>query len=229
MKRDLLLYQRALFLRKKKGYSYNEILTEVPVAKSTLSYWLSGIVLGDAQKRRICQKQIERWGQNHHLGEWNRKKRQNEIAAIRVKAKQEIGSLADREFFISGIMLYWAEGSKHSASLQICNADPALIKFMMAWFRTVLNISEDRFVGSIHYHEGQNEDRIKEFWSKLTGIPLTQFTKSFKKPPGTGHRKHYLQWGVFRVRIRRSADLFHKLCGWKDGLIQERISGINSK
>ncbi|MBI3256134.1 MAG: hypothetical protein HYZ63_04150 [Candidatus Andersenbacteria bacterium] len=226
MKRDLLLYQRALFLRKKKGYSYNEIRAELSVAKSTLSEWLRNVALSPEQKKRLVEKQRScSW----NLGEWNREKRQKEINIIRVAAKKEIGYLSEREFFISGLMLYWAEGGKGGKCLQICNADPALIKFIMHWFRSALHISEDRFTGSIHYHEGQNEDTIKQFWSELSGIPLAQFNKSFKKPPGTGHRKHYLQWGVFRIVIRRSSNLFHSVAGWKDGLIHERISGINSK
>lgn len=45
MQRNFLHYQRALFLRKKKGYSYSEIREEIPVAKSTLSGWLNGIEL----------------------------------------------------------------------------------------------------------------------------------------------------------------------------------------
>jgi hypothetical protein len=225
MKRDLLLYQRALFLRKKKGYSYNEILTEVPVAKSTLSLWLRHITLSPQQLYRIK-------GKSRHgafsLGEWNRERRQKQVSNIRVTAKREIGVFSDREFFIAGIMLYWAEGSKGGKELLICNADPSFIRLMMLWFRTFMKIPENLFKASIHYHEGQNEDQIKRFWSNVTGIPLSQFGKSFKKPPGTGHRKHYLQWGVCRVRIKRSADLFHKLSGWKDGLILNKISGTQA-
>ena len=104
MQRNLLHYQRALFLRKKKGYSYNEIREEVPVAKSTLSLWLRGIELGEAQKERIVSKQKERWRRNN-IGEWNRKKRQAEVTKIRVASKKAIGQLSPREKFIAGIML----------------------------------------------------------------------------------------------------------------------------
>ncbi|MEX2055246.1 MAG: hypothetical protein WD972_03620 [Candidatus Andersenbacteria bacterium] len=222
MQRNLLHYQRALFLRKKKGYSYNEILAEVPVAKSTLSLWLHSIALSQTQQERLRNKRPQG---NWNLGEWNRKTRQAEVTRIRVAAKQAVGLLSKRDFLIAGIMLHWAEGNKGGKLVQISNADPSLIRFIMHWFRTFLPITEDRFRASIHYHEGQNELLIKEFWSKITGIPLSQFHKSFKKPPGTGHRKHYLQWGVMRVHITRSADLFHTIAGWKDGLIKQVISG----
>lgn len=228
MQRNLLQYQQALFLRIKKGYSYREIRAELPIAKSTLSTWLSKIPLSEDHQQRIKNRSKELLQtRRFNLPEWNREKRQKEITAIRIQAKRDIAHLSDREFLIAGIMLYWAEGRKGGNEVQISNADPFLIQFMMAWFRTALHISEDRFTASIHYHEGQNEDNIKLFWSELTGIPLSHFNKSFKKPPGTGHRTHYLQWGVFRVRIRRSADLYHQIAGWKDGLIKNIISGTN--
>src|SRR5688500_6937169 len=112
MQRNLLHHQRALYLRIKKGYDYREIMAEVPVAKSTLSGLLSNIQLEAEQQQRIKRKQEERWTRNYDLGEWNRAKRQKEITKIRVEAKQKIGNLTDRELFIAGIMLYWAEGNK---------------------------------------------------------------------------------------------------------------------
>lgn len=225
MQRYLLLHQRALFLRKKKGYSYKEIMSEIPVAKSTLSVWLKNVELSPQQKNRIFQKQQERWANNYSLGEWNREKRQREVAVIRKKSKQEIGSLTKREFFITGIMLYWAEGNKVSTMVAISNADPAFIAFMMSWFRNCLKISNNDFHLAIHYHQGQDYKKIEKFWSQLTDIPLEQFRKPFCKPPGTGHRKHYLQWGVCRIYICRSANLLHQIQAWKDGLIESIISG----
>lgn len=224
MQRNLLHHQRALFLRKKKGYSYNEILAEVPVAKSTLSGWLRPIKLSPAQKRRLIQKQEKHWKESG-LGEWNRKQRQEAIKKIRNEARAEVEKLSQDQFFIAGIMLHWAEGDKGGKRLQVSNADPIFIRMMMQWFRNCLKISDERFTAYIHYHEGQDELAIRRYWSRLTGIPLSQFRKSFCKPPGTGHRKHYLRWGVIGIRIRRGADLFHRIVGWREGLIENVISG----
>lgn len=224
MQRNLLHHQRALFLRKKKGYSYNEILAEIPVAKSTLSGWLHAVELSPAQKRRLLQKQEKHWRESG-LGEWNRKKRQEEIVKIRAEARAEVKELTHDQFFVCGIMLHWAEGDKGGKRLRISNADPIFIRLIMRWFRDILKISEDRFVAVLHYHAGQDELAIKKYWSKVTGIPLSQFQKSFCKPPGTGHRKHYLRWGVIGIRIRRGANLFHRIAGWREGLIADIISG----
>lgn len=134
-----------------------------------------------------------------------------------MQAKRAIGKLTQREFLIAGTKLYWAEGTKSGDDLRISNADPLLMLFMVEWLRICLTISEDRLTASINYHEGQNEQLIREYWAKLIGLPLASFNKSFMKPPGTGHRKHYLQWGVCRIRVRRSADLFHKFLAGRTG------------
>lgn len=230
MKRDIILYQRALFLRIKKGYSYGEIMNELPVGKGTLSSWLGKIDISEKHAQRIKNRSKEALVTTRfNLSKWNREQRQEEIRIIRVAAKENVGTLSDQELLIAGTMLYWAEGNKGTKSLQISNADPVLIQFIMVWFRKCLRIEENRFRLSIHYHQGQDYKKIQEFWSELTYIPLESFTKPFCKPPGTGHRTHYLQWGVCRIYIARSADLLHQVLAWKDGLIQDRISGINIK
>lgn len=228
MQRDLLLYQRALFLRKKKGYSYNEILTEIPVPKSTLSGWLRTVQLSKEQERRIKLTQLEKmqkkWGAQG-LGEWNRLKQQREIMDIRAKAREEVTSLSKNEFHIAGIMLYWAEGSKSKNEVRLSNSDPSLIRFMMRWFRECCKVPENQFRASIHYHAGQDELAIRKYWARITDIPLNHFYKSFCKPPGTGHRKHILHYGTMQIRMLRSGDLFHRITSWRDGLIENTISG----
>lgn len=225
MSRNLLHYNRALFLRRRKGYSYSEIMSEIPVAKSTLSGWLANVKLDVKQQVRIKGKQQERWSRNYNLGEWNRQKRQNEIKNIRIDAKQALGKMTNRELLIAGVMLYWAEGHKGGKDVRISNSDPVFIKVIMHWFRECLGITKDEFRAAIHYHEGQSEDALKKFWSRVADIPAEHFRKGFCKPPGTGHRKHYLQHGTIQIRVCKSADLFHKISGWKDGLIKEAISG----
>lgn len=228
MKRDLLLYNRALFLRRKKGYSYNEIRVEVPVAKSTLSLWLRNVELSDEQVRQIKLRQFDKarkkWGVSS-MGEWNRKKRQIQVSAIRGSAREEVASLSQSEFFVAGVMLYWAEGDKGGRAVRVSNSDAVFVKFMMRWLRECCRIPEENFRASIHYHRNQDEFAIKKYWSAITGIPLDHFYKSFCKPPGTGHRKHVLQHGTMQIRVLKSADLFHRICGWHEGLINDVISG----
>ena len=47
--------EKAIKLRK-QGKTYSEILSVVPVAKSTLAIWLQSVSLGKKQKQRITKK-----------------------------------------------------------------------------------------------------------------------------------------------------------------------------
>ena len=47
--------EKAILLRK-EGFSYTEILKQVPVAKSSLALWLQSVGLSKAQKQRLTDK-----------------------------------------------------------------------------------------------------------------------------------------------------------------------------
>jgi hypothetical protein len=56
----------------------------------------------------------------------------------------------------------------------------------------------------------------RHFWSAELGIDIKDFTKTFIKPDGTGHRKNYLAHGVCRVLMRRSTNAFVATLAWID-------------
>lgn len=55
MLRQLDLYNKAISLRR-RGFSYNEILKHLPVAKSTISSWCGEILLTEEQRKRLDEK-----------------------------------------------------------------------------------------------------------------------------------------------------------------------------
>ena len=77
---------KAIRLRK-KGFSYNEIRKEVPVAKSTLSLWLKGIPLKSEDLKRLYTKRVQALARGPNS---QRERRKREIEEIIQKAKKEI-------------------------------------------------------------------------------------------------------------------------------------------
>ena len=113
-------------------------------------------------------------------------------------------------------MMYWGEGSK-SNGVEIANADPKIVKFMIQWLKKSCNISHEKIKARINIHKNQSDLEVKKYWSKLTCIPLESFWKSYIKPDGTGHRKKILPNGVIKVRAG-GEDLRHKIMGWIEGV-----------
>ena len=109
-------------------------------------------------------------------------------------------------------MLYWGEGNK-TRDVGISNSEPGLIKYMMRWFREVCHVPESQFRVQLHFHSGQDEAQMKQFWAGITGISISQFGKSFIKSEGTGHRKNVLYNGTIKITIC-DVRLLRKILGW---------------
>ena len=66
----------------------------------------------------------------------------------------------------------------------------------------------------LNIYQQQDEGLIKKFWSEITGIPLTNFGKTFIKSANKGYRKNNLYYGTIRIRIKRGTDLRLRVLGW---------------
>lgn len=220
MKPKIQLKRKVRILRK-QGLSYNEILQKVPVAKSSISLWCGDIKLTTEQRTRLEDKRREAVLNQGPMAIV--KKRKKEIRKIKRMAKTEMRELTAYQSKIAGAMIYWTEGSKNNGAI-ISNSDPELIKFMVDWFEKICKIPPERLKARLNIHRNQNDIRIKRYWSRITGIPLMNFGKSYIKPEGTGHRKNILHNGVIRVGINNE-NLRHRIMGW----IEKLYSNINQE
>jgi hypothetical protein len=99
-----------------------------------------------------------------------------------------------------GLMLYWAEGDKTGSSfVALTNTDPKVLIYFVNWIRRYFEIEEERLRGRLYIWEDLDEPRAKRYWSKILGIPVSQFTKSYisKSKPKIRKRRH--EYGVCRV------------------------------
>ena len=146
---------------RRQGLSYREILSRVPfsLSKSTMSDWCKDIELTPEQLDRLDQLYQVGSYRGRLLGPKTTQRRRNEaIEAIRTTARSEISELTEKEFWLAGLMLYWAEGTKRR-EVSISNSDPRMIAFIMRWFRKVCNVPEHRFRAQLHLHSGQTRKR----------------------------------------------------------------------
>ena len=210
---------KAIHLRK-SGRTYNEIKNKIKVSKSTLSIWLKDIKLTPAQEKRIY---VELRQKNaYRLARFNQKKRIERTKKILKEAKKEVSLYLKDPLFLSGLMLYWAEGdkSKKTENVKFTNSDPAMIIFIMRWLRKICKVPETKFRVCLHIHKLHCRRDMKKYWSGITGIPLSQFYKTQVKPTSLKQRKNKLYNGTCAVSIC-SKDLFRKIEGWKLGFLKE--------
>ncbi len=128
-------------------------------------------------------------------------RRKQTLRKIEQNVKQTLCEIKFDVFFykILASTMYWAEGGKEKSFLAFVNSDPAMIKSYLKALRKGFKLDESKFRCLIHIHEYHNEEMIKNFWSNITDIPLSQFSKSYLKPH-TSKRVHNDYKGCIRIR-----------------------------
>ncbi|MGH8913076.1 MAG: hypothetical protein ACRDZM_01000 [Acidimicrobiia bacterium] len=193
------------------GLSYGEIMNLIPVKKSTLATWCRDVKLTEDQILLMKARRPPVPG----IPRDTQRKRHREIELIQTQASLEAIHLQRDPLWAMGVALYWGEGSKTSRRLEMAHSEPGALRLFMRWART-FHDPRASFAASLNLHSDNNESEARHFWSTELGIPLDDFTKTFIKPDGTGHRKNHLSTGVCRVTMRRSTDAFLTTMAWID-------------
>jgi hypothetical protein len=201
------------------GLSYGEIAAVVPVPKATLAGWCRGISLSADQSLAIQRRRGPRRGSPRDT----QRKRRLEVEAICDEARSLAPVLLEDPFFVGGLSLYWAEGSKAKKELAMANTDVRLLNTFIAWVRRYIDPAAS-VVLTLHLHAGNDLRRAVDYWSSELLVESPEFTKPYIKPDGTGHRKNHLPYGVCRVRVRRSTDAWHRSMTWIDEFAEESRS-----
>lgn len=163
---------------RQKGMSYSAIRDKLGINKSTLSYWLSDMPLSAErinELRAHSPRRIERF---RNTMQRKRQKREEETYGM---VSQRIGSLTQRELFIAGFFLYWAEGGKtQSYNITLSNTDPTMLKCYLAWIQ-LLGVPLKNVRVRLHLYKDMNVQKEIKFWSKQLKIPVRQFRQSYIK------------------------------------------------
>ncbi|MEK7503746.1 MAG: hypothetical protein AAB577_02065 [Patescibacteria group bacterium] len=215
---------RALKLRQ-KGKSINEIAENLNIPKSTVSLWCRDIKLTPTHIERLAKRQRSgSYKGRMKFLERIRGERLEQVNRLRKDGLQEIGIVNKRDLFIAGIAMYWSEGvtSPNSDEVSFSNSDAKMVLLMKRWFKEICGLSSNQIVIQVRINR-MHKHRIREienYWSKLTRLPLDQFTKTIliKSKLKKVYPKGSVYYGTIRMKIRRGTRLRRKINGWVEGL-----------
>lgn len=189
---------KAILLRG-KGFSFREISEKLGISKSTASLWLRDIKLSRIAKRRIYKLGVDGRNRGNNSVQDRIK---SEDSGILSKVKNSINqcSLLKNDLKVVCALLYWCEGGKtEKSTLSFINSDPKLVKYFIDTFRKAFDVDENRFRVLLHVHNYHDIKKQIKFWSRITKIPKTQFTKPYNKP-NTGKRIKEDYQGCISIR-----------------------------
>ncbi|MFI1032331.1 hypothetical protein [Streptomyces sp. NPDC020951] len=206
-----------------QGWTYDQIQVELGCSKSSISLWVRDL---PKPERRDPSEQAKlaarkRW---EHEGAI----RDAERAETKATAAREIGPMTDRDLFMAGVALYWAEGSKDKAydrreNVILVNSDPGVIELYLAWL-DLLGVARERLRFAVMIHETADVTSAEQYWAELVGADRSAFYKTtlkkhnprtVRKNVGDSYR------GCLAVRVLKGADLYRRIEGWWSGMVVE--------
>ncbi|MFH8453494.1 hypothetical protein ACH4CD_30130 [Streptomyces fungicidicus] len=217
-KDDLREKARELRLR---GWTYDRIQVELGCSKSSISLWVRDLPKPERKRSPEEASAIARRGWEATL-----RRREEERQRTKEAAAAEIGALTDRELFIAGVALYWAEGAKDKPyarreNVQFVNSDPGVIRLYLAWL-DLLGVERDRLRYRVMIHVSADVEGAKSYWADLLGVDASLFQrttlkkhnpKTVRKNVGDGYR------GCLAISVLRGAELYRRIEGWWYGIV----------
>ncbi|MCI3241052.1 MULTISPECIES: hypothetical protein [Streptomyces] len=217
-KDDLRAKARELRLQ---GWTYDQIEAELGCSRSSVSLWVRDLPKPEPrytpeEQRALMQAGLARL----------RNAQDQERERVKDNAAKEVGSLGERDLFIAGVALYWAEGQKSKPYqrrevVNFVNSDPAVIQVFLAWLDLV-GVARERLRFRVMIHESADVAGAEQYWAALVGIEASALQrttlkshnpKTVRKNTGEDYR------GCLVVRVQQGAELYCRIEGWWSAIV----------
>ncbi|MEU0060159.1 hypothetical protein [Streptomyces sp. NPDC006334] len=204
-----------------QGWTYDQIQVELGCSKSSISLWVRDLPRPErrdpAEQARLAGR--KRW--EHELAIRDEQRQKTKAAAA-----EQIGELSERELFLLGVGLYWAEGGKDKPydrreNVAFVNSDPGMIEVFLAWL-DLLGVERSRLRCSVMIHETADVAAAEQYWSDLVGVDRSAFNKTtikkhnpktVRKNVGSSYR------GCLVIKVLKGAELYRRIEGSWYGIV----------
>ncbi|MYV40683.1 hypothetical protein GT030_20495 [Streptomyces sp. SID1328] len=215
------LREQARELRR-QGCTYDQIEAALGCSRSSVSLRVRDLPKPERKRSPEEAAAISRKG-------WEEKLRIRDEERRRTKdeARRWVGALSERELFLVGVGLYWAEGAKDKPydrreNVTFVNSDPGMIATFLAWL-DLLGVERERLRFTVMIHETADVPGAERFWAEVVDADRAAFNKtSLKKHnPKTVRRNTGDAYrGCLVIKVLKSADLYRRIEGAWYGIVE---------
>lgn len=212
---------------RKEGFSISQIAVDFKLSKGTVSLWCKNVKISQKAKDAIYQKWFLATNKGRAKGtQSNKNKRLKDLELQNSEAKKIVGTISERDIFILGLALYWAEGGKKgdSTGFSFINSDPRMIKIMLVWLTKYMNISQGNinFRVSVNIAHRERIGNILKFWSNLLDLPISKFGKTLyiRTAYKRVYTNHCVYNGMLRIRVSKSVWLRRRIVSMIDEIVE---------
>ncbi|MET7433182.1 hypothetical protein ABZT16_30105 [Streptomyces flaveolus] len=219
-KDDLRARARELRLQ---GWTYDQIEAELGCSRSSVSLWVRDLPKPAPRYTAEEQRALMQEGLAKRRAADREKLERTKAAAL-----DEVGELTDRELFMAGIALYWAEGAKSKPYDRreraiFVNSDPGVIRTYLAWL-DLLGVDRERLTFRVLIHESADVAAAHRHWADIADVDPGVFAKpTLKRHNPKTVRKNIGDdyHGCLVVGVARSAHLYNRIEGWWNGIVAQ--------
>lgn len=187
-----------------QGLSVGEICNRLKLSKGTVWYWIKNIPL---QRKKL---------KPNHLAASNANKEKHK--KLRKEAyesgKSSFKKLSEDPTFRDFVCMYLGEGyRKNKNQVAIGNSNPQIVKLSKKW---IIKLSSNKVEYRIQYHQDQDLEKLKDFWSSALEISKDEI--KFQRKSNSGKlngRKWRSEYGILTVRTSDTY-LRSKIQAWMD-------------
>jgi transcriptional regulator with XRE-family HTH domain len=212
--------EEAKRLRKEEGKSIKKIAETLNVSKGTVSLWVRNIELTQKQKKRL-EKNCGRGSYEARMrgGETRRKIHYEKRKKYQENGREFFKKNKDDILFISGVMMYWCEGTKQNNknTVDFSNSDVCMIKIFLRFLKQFYDIKNDDISIYIHCYTTVNSvDIIEQYWSRELELPKSCFKKTRVNVVSKASKRkrpiNSLPYGTCKVVVYRT-DIIQSIYG----------------
>lgn len=182
---------------------FKKIMANLPLNRVRALYYKEGLTVHEvAEKLETTPSVVFKFMKKQELPrrtlhEVNRKRLSETPLSFRVKEKL---SAEEKELKIAGIMLYWGEGTKGGHNVEFSNSDPKMIQMFLRLLREIFMVDESRLRVYLYCYADQDIKGLKNYWSTVTRIPVSQFTKPYIRKDFQKKTGREMKYGLVHIR-----------------------------
>jgi hypothetical protein len=127
---------------------------------------------------------------------------------------ESVPSVSELDLLFLGLGLYWAEGAKNERhAISLTNTDPGIIRAYLKFLRAV-GANTHRLSANLIVHQDVVGAEARQYWSKITGIPLERIYLTWVKSTDNPVKQKY---GTIHVSLQDMV-FSRMMFGWLRGL-----------
>ena len=129
-------------------------------------------------------------------------------------------TVRERELFLCGLMLYWAEGSRRNKHVvQLANLDNRMLLLFVKFLRIICGVVEEKLSLNVQLYREFDKTSTKKHWSKVLSIPAYLIAVNIHSDKRSKPTQQWSRYGIARIEVRNV-----KLKQWIDAALDEYLN-----